>query len=206
MFNLLSRHHHDRFRATALIIIFYVLPPSAIALNLIPFQYRFPLLIAVAPILMLIKPDRQTTVADLGIAKKGAIPSILSIIPTTLVLLLPLLAFALSSSSPRIDNSSLPVLFYVFYILVSCPLQEFAYRGYLFRLMTLLSFGKWARILFGAFLYSFVHIIYLDSFTLLSTLFTGVLWNIHYDKYRNLAGVTISHIILGAATIFLGLI
>lgn len=206
MFNLPSSHHHDRARAVALIIIFYVLPPSAIILNIIPFQYRFPLLIAVSPLLMLIKPNRETTAADLGVAKKGTISSIRSIISTTLVLLLPLLALALYTSSPRIDNSGLPALFYVFYVLVSCPLQEFAYRGYLFRLMTLLSFGKWARILAGAFLYSFVHIIYLDSFTLMSTLFAGILWNIHYDKYRNIAGVTISHIILGATTIFLGLI
>lgn len=206
MFIFFSSPHHNRARVIALITIFYVLPPSAIALNLIPFQYRFPILIAVAPVLMLIKPDRETTAADLGLAKKSAIPSIVGIIPTTLILLLLLLAFALSSSSPRIDNSGLPALFYVFYVLISCPIQEFAYRGYLFRLMTLLSFRKWSRIVVGAFLYSFVHIIYLDSFTLLSTLFAGILWNIHYDKYKNLTGVTISHVILGTATILLGLI
>jgi len=206
MFNLLSSPSHKRARAIALILLFYVLPPSAIALNLIPFQLRFPLLIAVVPILMLIKPDRETTAADLGLAKKGAVASMIKIIPITLVLLLPMLAYALSSSGPRIDNSSLPAIFYLFYILVSCPLQEFAYRGYLFRLMSLLDFGKWARILVGAALYSYVHVIYLDSFTLLSTLIAGILWNIHYDKHRNLAGVTVSHIVLGAATIFLGLI
>lgn len=206
MFNLLSGLHSKRIRGLAILAIFYVLPPSAITLNLIPFQYRFPLLIAVAPILMLIKPDKETTAADLGVAKKGSLSSLIGVIPITLILLLPLLVFALSSSSPRIDNSSLPALFYLFYIFVSCPLQEFAYRGYLFRLMTILSLNKWSRIIVGALLYSFVHIIYLDGFTLLSTLFAGILWNIHYEKYRNLAGVTVSHIILGTATILLGLI
>lgn len=206
MAHISSSSSGKRLRAILLILVFYVLPPVAILVNIIPFQYRFPLLMALTPVMMLVKPDRETTLADLGITLRNSHKSIVTIIPLTILLILPMLVVSLTASTPRIDNSSLPVAFYAFYIFISCPFQEFAYRGYLFRLMQLLSLGKWSRILIGAALYSFVHIIYQDVWTLIFTLFAGILWNIHYDKFRNLASVTFSHIVLGTITILLGFI
>lgn len=195
-----------KLKAITLILLFYILPPSAIALGLIPYEYRFPLLIGITPIMLLIRPTKHTTITDLGITSCKLRQSILSIIPLTVILTLPLLITFFVTTTPRIDNSSLPLIFYIFYALISCPFQEFAYRGYLFCLMAMLNLGKWSTIFIAAILYSYVHIIYLDIPTLLFTLLAGFLWNIHYDKFRNIASVTLSHIVLGTATILLGLI
>lgn len=201
-----SSSSQNHIRAAALIVLFYILPPLAILTNIIPYQYRFPLLMAITPIMLMVKPDRNTSWEDVGITFKRLWQSILVIAPITILLVIPMVILAATSNTPRIDNSSLPLVFYIFYIFISCPFQEFGYRGYLFRLMQKLSFGKWSRVVVGALLYSFVHIIYRDIWTLVFTLIAGILWNIHYEKFRNLASVTLSHIILGTATILLGFI
>jgi uncharacterized protein len=192
-------------RVVLLISIFYIFPPAAIVFHLIPFNLRFFLLMAIAPTLFFVRPAVAITNRDLGITKHNLVESIVAIVPITLSLALLTVASA-AVNQPRYDNSSLSMGFYLFYVLISCPFQEFVYRGYLFPALTILPLGKWARMMIAAVLYSFVHIIYADTYILCSTLISGLLWNIHYDKYRNLAGVTISHAILGVLTIGLGLI
>jgi uncharacterized protein len=192
-------------RVVLLIFIFYVFPPAAIVFHLIPFSFRFFLLMAIAPVLFFVRPAAAITNQDFGITRHNLGKSIVAIIPITLGLAL-LTVVSAAVSPPRYDNSGLSMGFYLFYGLISCPFQEFAYRGYLFPALALLPLGKWARIMIAAVLYSFVHIIYTDTYILCSTLMSGLLWNIHYDKYRNLAGVTFSHVILGVLIIGLGLI
>ena len=193
-------------KTVLLILVFYIIPPLAIVANLIPYQYRFIVLMGITPVMMLIKPDGVTSLTDLGVTTTKLRQSMLAIMPMTIAMALPMVILASTSTAPRIDNSDLPLGFYIFYIVISCPLQEFGYRGYLFRLMHLLGLSKWSRIVVGALLYSFVHIIYQDIWTLVFTLIAGLLWNIHYEKFRNLASVTFSHMILGTATILLGFI
>jgi uncharacterized protein len=201
----ITRIQAKQFKVVVLIFAFYVLPPAAIILHLIPFSFRFLLLATVAPLLFFIRPLETISNKELGITRNNLNESIIAIIPITLVLAL-LTVVSAAVTERRYDNSGLSAFFYVFYVLISCSFQEFAYRGYLFPALDILSFGKWARIILVAVLYSFVHIIYIDVYILLSTLTAGLLWSIHYDRYRNLAGVTISHALLGVLTIGLGLI
>ncbi|MGB7439857.1 MAG: CPBP family intramembrane glutamic endopeptidase [Coleofasciculaceae cyanobacterium] len=194
-----------RIKTILLILAFYILPPIAIVLNWIPFSFRFILLTSVAPLMFFFRPSNHTKNIDLGITKRKLRESIFAIIPITLLLALPIVILSLLNE-PRVDNSGLSIYFYLFYVLISCPFQEFAYRGYLFHSLEILALGKWARIMIAAALYSFVHIVYIDSYIVVSTLLAGILWNIHYDKFRNLASVTLSHSILGTLSIILGLI
>jgi membrane protease YdiL (CAAX protease family) len=188
-----------------LIGIFYVLMPAALALRLIPFEWRFILLTAVTPILFFLRPSEQTRNVDLGIENRNINKSIINLMPATFLLTIPITVIAAAHES-RYDNSNLTVFFYIFYILVSCPFQEFVYRGYLFHALDILHLKRWSRIIVAAILYSFVHVIYGDPYILLSTFIAGMLWNMHYDMIRNLAGVIVSHAILGVLTITLGLI
>lgn len=174
---------------------------------MLSFESRFVLLLAIVPTLALIRPSQETTLAALGISKKGVTKSIRDIFPgTLLVLLLIAVLDTVVDDRTRIDNSDLSVMFYAFYALISCPAQEFVYRGYLFRLMALLQLSKWSRILLGALLYSAIHLFYLNGWTLLFTLVAGIFWNIYYDKSKNLAGVVVSHIVLGTAMIRFGFV
>lgn len=198
------RLQSNQIRVISLILTFYVLPPTAIALQMIPFSFRFLLLTVITPLLFFVRPSEAIDNKTLGITKHNLSKSIITIIPITLVLALPIV-FVAGVNKPRYDNSDLSIFFYIFYVLISCLFQEFAYRGYLFPALDILPLGKWARIILASVLFSFVHIIYKDIYILLSTLIAGLLWSIHYDKCRNLAGVTVSHAIVGVLTISLGL-
>ncbi|MEO1353719.1 MAG: CPBP family intramembrane glutamic endopeptidase, partial [Cyanobacteria bacterium J06635_15] len=203
--NSSMRLRSSQIRVIILILIFYILPPIFIKLDFIPFNLRFVLLTAIAPLLFLIRPTKTTTRQQMGITTKGWFRSIASIIPVTLMIALPMFLLAMAHE-PRYDNSSLTILFYGFYVLISCPFQEFAYRGFLFPALDVLDLNNWTRILFASVLYSFVHVIYKDAFILLFTFIMGILWNIFYEKNRNVIGVAFSHSILGTISILLGLI
>lgn len=205
MNKLLIKFQAERIKVLLLIGIFFILMPATIALRLIPFEWRFVLLTAITLVLFFLRPTKQTQNTDLGIKRQNTVKSVVEIIPVTVLLAIPIMVIAVVSE-PRYDNSGLTVLFYVFYVLLSCPFQEFAYRGYLFHALDILQVRKWQRIAVAAILYSFVHIIYDDPYILLSTFIAGFLWNIYYDVQRNLVGVTFSHAVLGLLTIALGLI
>ena len=86
------------------------------------------------------------------------------------------------------------------------PIQEFLYRGALtsiFRRMNLSGSRNW---IMSSLLYSFVHIIYRDFLTCLLTLTIGLIWYKKYEYNRSLIGVSLSHAVLGAITIFAGII
>ncbi|NER20845.1 MAG: CPBP family intramembrane metalloprotease [Symploca sp. SIO1C2] len=201
----LSQINTQDIKIIFLIFAFYLLPPIAIVIKLIPFSVRFILLTFIGLLMFFIRPSQGTSNIDLGITRKNFEKSIYAIIPLTLLLGLPMILLSLVND-PRIDNSELSIYFYLFYVLISCPLQEFAYRGYLFHLLEVLALKKWTRIIIAAALYSFVHIIFVDIYIVIATLLVGILWNIHYDRYRNLASVTLSHSILGVLSILFGLI
>ena len=97
------------------------------------------------------------------------------------------------------------IYFYLFYIFVSCPLQEFLYRG-VFGYFDKVYNNKYLFLILSSFCYSFVHIIYKDILTCALTFLIGIVWYLLYRKDYNLVGVSISHIILGILTISLGII
>ncbi|MDC0833602.1 CPBP family intramembrane metalloprotease [Geitlerinema sp. CS-897] len=177
----------------------------AIVLHLIPFEFRFILLTAITPILFFLRPSAETKNIDLGLNSHNLSESIVAVMPLTLLMALPIFVIA-AAIEPRYDNSELSIFFYIFYILISCPFQEFAYRGYLFTALDILSISRWSKIIVAAILYSFVHIVYRDNYILIFTFISGIIWNIHYEKYRNLVSVAVSHSILGVLTIILKLI
>ena len=192
-------------RFLLLLVGFYILPPIAILLNIVPYRYRFLLLLAMPLIMIGVKLDKKSIPKDFGITTKKIRESIVSVVPATVGIILISLFFSFMKGE-RVDNSSLSICFYFFYIIISCPLQEFAYRGYLYRLLELLGLQKWTIVFLGASLYGFMHVIYMDIPMLLTTSIVGVVWNINYSKFRNLAGVTLSHSIIGVVSILLGLI
>ena len=102
-------------------------------------------------------------------------------------------------------NPNETILFYIFYIFISCPIQEFLYRG-VFGYFDMNSKYNYLWLILSSLCYSFVHIIYKDILTCVLTFIIGIIWYILYKKDKNLCGVTISHMVLGVATIVLGII
>jgi CAAX protease family protein len=184
----------------------FYLPPLLIVVGVIPFAYRFVVLVAVAGALALLAWLRGTPAADLGLRSDNLKPALA--VNAALALLLGsalLAAFALGLiRQPRaIDWWWLAP----FYVAVSCPAQEFLCRGFLFAEMQRRGItGAGAQIAVSAVSYAFLHIVYGDWLAFLAPLAIGVVWGALYRRYPNLWGVILSHAVLGLVSIRVGLI
>ncbi len=95
-------------------------------------------------------------------------------------------------------------LFYIFYVLVSSPSQEFIYRSVIFSEMNRAGIkNPLLQVGLSAVTYCFLHIIYKDWITLAVTFFMGIVWGVIY--YRRLFGAR-DHAIVGVVSIATGII
>lgn len=183
----------------------YILPVLLIYLGLVPFSWRFYILILAAVAILAIARLYQFSPRELGITKQNFSSSLRAItLPMLASALLMFIYYMMQGS--RIDNSAYTWHFYLFFVAVSSPLQEFLYRGFLFGIFSRAKLAIWLQILLSTILYSFVHLIYQDVPTLLSTFILGIFWGCHYGKYRNLHSIILSHSLLGAFAILVGLV
>ncbi|MEH2465212.1 CPBP family intramembrane glutamic endopeptidase [Nostoc sp.] len=183
----------------------YILPVLLIYLELVPFSWRFYILILAAIAILAIARLYRFSLVELGFTKQYLGTSLKAIaLPTLASALLMLIHYFIQG--PRIDNSAYKWTFYLFFVSVSSPIQEFLYRGFLFGIFSRVKLDIWLQILLSTSLYSFVHLIYRDMPTLLFTFIIGMLWGCHYAKYRNLYSIIISHSLLGVIAILVGLV
>jgi membrane protease YdiL (CAAX protease family) len=175
-----------------------------IFLNIIDFKYRFYVLVIVGIISFIIIKLLKVTNTKLGLTGDNTFNSIKRIIPITLLILIFSIVYYFLGLSKYENNET--IYFYLFYIIISCPIQELIYRGILNEYLSIYNLNIKLQIIIASLLFSFLHVIYKDSLTLLFTFIIGLYWNYSYLKDKNLIGVTISHIMIGIATIFLGLI
>jgi membrane protease YdiL (CAAX protease family) len=97
--------------------------------------------------------------------------------------------------------------FVPFYVLVSCPAQEFACRGFLFAEMRRCGIsGQGMQIAISSVTYAFLHVVYTDWLAFLAPLAVGVVWGAIYRRHPNLWGVVLSHSALGLISIAVGLV
>ena len=191
--------------AVLVLAAFYV-PPLLINVGLIPFSQRFVVLVAVAGGLALVALRRGTAARDLGLRTDNlrsalVVNGALALVAGSAVLA----AFWLGLiRRPRAVDW---LWFGPFYVLVSCPAQEFACRGFLFAEMRRRGItGAWPQTIISAVTYAFLHIIYRNWLALLAPLSIGLVWRTIYRRHPNLWGVVLSHAVLGLISIVVGLV
>ncbi len=195
----------ERQKVMLIVGFAYILPILLIYLGLVPFSWRFYLLVLAAVAIFAIAQLYRLSALELGFTKQHLRTSLKAIaLPTLASALLMLIYYFIQG--PRIDNSAYQWTFYLFFVSVSSPVQEFLYRGFLFSIFSRAKLDIWLQIILSTLLYSFVHLIYQDVFTLLFTFIIGMLWGCHYVKYRNLYSIIISHSLLGVIAILVGLV
>lgn len=194
----------NKLLITIICLITYILIPILIFLNIIDFKYRFYVLVIVGIISFIIIKLLKVTNTKLGLTRNNTFNSIKRIIPITLLILIFSIIYYFLGLSKYENNET--IYFYLFYIIISCPIQELIYRGILNEYLNIYNLNIKLQIIIASLSFSFLHIIYKDPLTLLFTFIIGLYWNYSYLKDKNLIGVTISHIMIGMATIFLGLI
>jgi uncharacterized protein len=186
------------------VLLIYIIPVLLLLFSVIPYQYRFYVLELTTLVLLVYARFSKISFRQLGFRMDNIQVSILNLVPVTLGLsTVMLLVYFFDKSKPTLYGT---MLFYLFYVFISSPSQEFIYRGFLFELFSGIELGKAQKIIFSSILYSFVHIIYLDLATLVVTFMMGLIWGYSYNKSRNIFSVSLSHSIIGAISILLGFV
>lgn len=181
-------------------------PTCLILIGAIPFAYRFYVLLLASGALGIYSWWRGFSLRQLGIRSDTLKSSIIvnATVSCSLTALL-LIAYSLDLiRTPSIPGWS---LFFPMYVLVFCPAQEFSFRSVMFAELTLFdALSDTLRVAISAVSYAFAHAIYRDPLVLLITLAMGWVWGSIYLRNPNLLGVTLSHAVLGAVSIMIGLV
>jgi len=189
---------------TSVVISFlYILPVVLILTKVIPFSDRFLVLTITGVLIIGLAMLNEIALADLGFNHQNLLPAIKDILPVTIISSVLMIIFYLNHGM-RIDNTDITWYFYVFYISLSSPLQEFLYRSYLFNRLAQIQLNQGSIIIITAILYSFAHSIYQDLLTVLLSLIIGLYWAYHYNRFKNFYSITLSHTILGIIAILTG--
>lgn len=187
-----------------LILIIFILIPVIIYFSPLLFKYKFFLLTIIVLVIYFVLRIVGVSNETLGISKNNTLKSLKRNIPIIVIFIIMIFIVKLMGIDRFIPNESF--LFYIFYIFVSCPIQEFLYRGLFGYFNQELIKNELIVLFLSSFCYSFVHIIYKDAFTCILTFAMGMIWYQLYKKDKNLIGVSLSHIVLGILTISLGII
>lgn len=188
-----------------MIICIYCGIPIFILLGLLSFDYKFYYLTFGAILVYAVMRVLGFDNSEMGITFKETRSSIKHVIPITVALLVAAIILFFTGRGQRFQPNE-TVMFYFFYLFISSPVQEFLYRGALKRMLDYLGASETSKMILSTASYSFVHTIYHDPLTLLLTFIIGLIWYKCYIKTDNLIGVSISHAVLGIATIVTGVI
>lgn len=194
-----------RYFYLSIIILFYILLPTSILVGLLDFNHKFVYLTVGSILIYLLMRVAGNQNSEMGLSFNSSAKSMKDV--TVLTVILGILGVFLYLTG--IDGRFSPnetVSFYLFYIFISSPAQEFLYRGALVRILTRLNASERSKMIVSSALYSFVHIIYKDFWTLILTFCIGIIWYRCYRKTNNLLGVCVSHAVLGIVTILAGVI
>ncbi|ASQ90262.1 hypothetical protein CHL67_04390 [Prosthecochloris sp. GSB1] len=194
-----------KLRFPVVLLLLFVLPAALIAAGVIPFSLRFAVLVLMLLFVIVYSALRGFSFADLGIRSDNLVASLgvnaaLSALFSAVLFLL--FYFRL------IPGPYAPVwsVFIPFYFLFASPMQEFLFRSFLFAEMRASGIRRgWVMIAVSALSFSFIHVIYGDWLTLFATFCVGVMWGGVYFRFPNLAGVSLSHAIIGMFAILAGI-
>ena len=186
------------------IVCVYLMLPILICIGVIPWSMKFAALVVGAVMMYILMRILGHTHSDIGITRQRTIYSLKTVLPITVALIIAAGLFLLLEK-PRFSPAE-GIVFYVCYILISCPAQELLFRGILSRMLQELRLHRVLELGVAAALFGYVHIIYGDILTVVIMGIVGLFWYRAYQRSPNVIGVTISHVVLGVMTIALGII
>ena len=178
----------------------YVIVPLLILIFPHLFKYKFYILVTFGILIYFWLRKNNISNEDLGITNRNITNSLISNLPIIIISISIITLMKFLNINKFVPSET--IFFYLFYIFISCPIQEFLYRSF----YGYFDDGKYNIMLLSSSMYAFVHIIYKDILTVILTFIIGLIWYNLYRKDKNLLGVSISHCIIGMITILLGII
>jgi membrane protease YdiL (CAAX protease family) len=191
---------------TGFLVFFYLIPILLLSFGYLPFWSRHLILTLMGIILTAYAIDHGIKTNQLGIVKSH--PRSTFILNGALVVVVCALSYVLvSTGSLKPIGYDGSLLFFLFYVLISAPIQEFIFRSLMFyELGVFLGGHLWMKIIFSAMIYALAHAMYHSWVVLAGTFILGLFWGYIYAKTKNFWGIALSHAVIGAVTIMLGLV
>ena len=189
---------HGWIRLSFVILLGSIVAPSLMFAGLVPFEYRFYILLLSSVGLAIYAWASGYSLAEIGLRPDTLLPALAINISIALAVAAALwLGYTLKLiRAPTIPDWN---AFFPLYVLVFCPAQEFSCRSMMFaefnRLHSIPSPSH--QVLLSALVYSFIHVIYHDALTLAATFAIGLVWGLAYWFRPNLLAVSLSHAIVG---------
>lgn len=189
-----------------LLLVNCYLPILLIWFDVIPFTYRFHVLATVLCTFVLFGLYRGYGLGELGLTLKNCRSSMLANALFCAAGGLGLyLVFLGGFQMPREHSYSLTC--FLLYIVFLAPVQEFIFRGIMFAEMKRCRIAdRRIMLLISTVSFSFLHIIYDYPPLLLITFISGLAWGMMYLRWPSLLGISMSHALLGAFAMFLGVL
>ena len=185
--------------------MFYT-PPTLIWLGIIPFKYRFQTLLCVLTGFLFYCTLRRFSMYELGFRKDNLITSVCW---NLLFCIIGAFCLYATHKAGFLRPRHVPYLPYAYaaYIFLLGPVQEIVFRGVLFAEMKRIRILDDKLILLVSSLsFCFLHIIYRHPPLLFIAFASGLAWSIIFAKWPNIWGIALSHSLLGALAMFLGVI
>lgn len=188
-----------------LLLIFYIGSVLLLYFGIVPYESRNWLLLVMTCIMIIYVMVKRFSLHDLGFTSSHLKGSLLLNGIFTLIVVSGLIA---ANKFRLMRPASIPSyqFFFLFYIFVSCPCQEFLYRSIVFAEFQRRKIAPLYFIIVSAINYTFLHVFYNDSLTLAVTLIGGLVWGYIYSRHPNFWGVAVSHILIGATSLLTGLV
>jgi membrane protease YdiL (CAAX protease family) len=187
------------WKPSAELLLLYVLPPLLIRAGIIDFQWRMQVLVVVGLAVLIVAlieggfewPRLGQRQWIESLVANGAIVAVAGGI-----------AVAYWSAHGAGGAAYPSAQFMVFYALVSAPMQEFVYR-YRLRMM-FKAFPAAVYVVASAAFYAWAHIVYTDPTIAIGAFGLGLIWGAVFVRTREIVGVTLSHIAVGAIAFWIG--
>lgn len=189
----------------ASLVFFYLLPILLLAYGALPLGANHVVLVIMSLVMVAYAISKPIPGRELGFRPDNLRSALLWQGFVSLILMGALLLVSRAGiMHPKYYGES--VIFYLFYVLISAPLQEFVFRSLMFRELNIYLNRDWIKVLLSAVIFSFAHYAYRDLSVLLMTFVAGLLWGFVYLKRPNFWAVAASHAVVGTVTIFLGFV
>lgn len=203
---MITQREQKFYEFTGFLVFFYLIPIVLLYLGYLPFWSRHLIMITVGIVLVAYAVNQGIDSRKIGLSGQGLRESVrTNLIFSALFTALVIGLVWFRVIAPVGYDGGL--WFFLFYVLISAPIQEFMFRSLMFyELDIFIKHHVGLKIVFSALIYSLAHAMYQNWLVLLGTFVLGLVWGGIYSRHRNFWGVAISHAIIGLVTIFLGLV
>lgn len=196
----------DEFRELAAFsVLFYLIPIVLLSLGYIPFEARHVILLIMGLVLVAYSIAKGVKPRKLGFRKDNLRSSLFwnFIISIGAVSLMYFLYRLNILTAVNYEGS---IAFLIFYIFISVPIQEYIFRSLMIYEIGIFTKNRYALVGISTVMYSLSHAMYHSWQVIGVTLIMGIIWGFMYLKRPNFWGIALSHAIIGAAAVFIGIV